>query len=114
MPSPDETFPIVDAHQHFWDLERNDYPWLHAAEPIAFRYGDYDPIRRTYLPDDYRKDMGAHRVVDRLVGSFDAIYSGFREAVADLALADQRKLFHDNAERIYRLAAETPAHGGHP
>jgi len=41
--------------------------------------------------------------VDSLVGSFDTIYNGFRLAVADLPLSDQRKLFHDNAIRIYRL-----------
>jgi predicted TIM-barrel fold metal-dependent hydrolase len=41
--------------------------------------------------------------VDSLVGSFDTIYDGFRAAVAGLSLDDQRKLFHDNAERIYRL-----------
>lgn len=41
--------------------------------------------------------------VDSLVGSFDTIFDGFRAAVADLSLADQRKLFHDNAIRIYRL-----------
>jgi predicted TIM-barrel fold metal-dependent hydrolase len=41
--------------------------------------------------------------VDSLVGSFDTIYSGFKEATADLPHADRIKLFHDNAIRIYRL-----------
>jgi predicted TIM-barrel fold metal-dependent hydrolase len=41
--------------------------------------------------------------VDSLVGSFDAIYSGFAAIVADLPRAAQRKLFHDNAMRIYRM-----------
>ena len=41
--------------------------------------------------------------VDSLVGSFDAIFSGFKTMVRDLPLADQRKLFHDNAARIYRI-----------
>lgn len=41
--------------------------------------------------------------VDSLVGSFDAIFSGFRAAVADRSPAEQRRLFHDNAVRIYRL-----------
>jgi predicted TIM-barrel fold metal-dependent hydrolase len=42
--------------------------------------------------------------VDGLVGSFDAIYSGFKAATADLPHADRVKLFHDNAVRIYRLS----------
>lgn len=49
-------FPIVDAHQHFWDLTRNYYPWLCEKEPIPFRYGDYSAIRRNYLPGDLRRD----------------------------------------------------------
>ena len=43
--------------------------------------------------------------VDGLCGSFDTIYSGFKQATADLPQADRLKLFHDNAIRIYRLAA---------
>lgn len=56
-------FPIVDPHQHFWDLGRHRYPWLQSPEPPAFRYGDTRPLRRTYLPPDYRRDIGRHDVV---------------------------------------------------
>ncbi len=56
-------FPIVDTHQHFWDLRRNDHPWLHDPTPIAFRYGDYTALRRTYLPHDYRADAGKYDIV---------------------------------------------------
>lgn len=55
--------PIVDAHQHFWDLERNYLPWLCDEKPIPFRYGDYSALRRNYLPSDYRRDAAGHRVV---------------------------------------------------
>jgi predicted TIM-barrel fold metal-dependent hydrolase len=51
--------PVIDAHQHFWDLSRNRYPWLQDAPPLAFRYGDYAAIRRSYLPDDYRRDTAS-------------------------------------------------------
>ncbi|MGI9435407.1 MAG: amidohydrolase family protein, partial [Geminicoccaceae bacterium] len=54
--------PIIDAHQHFWDLERNRLPWLSDEPPITFRYGDYRPIRRTYLPHHYKKDAGRYDV----------------------------------------------------
>jgi predicted TIM-barrel fold metal-dependent hydrolase len=56
-------FPIVDAHQHFWDLRANYHPWLCDATPIAFRYGDYSALRRPYLPADYLADAGARGVV---------------------------------------------------
>jgi predicted TIM-barrel fold metal-dependent hydrolase len=51
--------PIIDAHQHFWDLSANYLPWLCDQPPIPFRYGDYSAIRRDYLPDDYRRDTQA-------------------------------------------------------
>jgi predicted TIM-barrel fold metal-dependent hydrolase len=41
--------------------------------------------------------------VDRLVAPFDTIYDGFRTVARDLPPADQRRLFRDNAVRIYRL-----------
>ena len=56
-------FPIVDAHQHFWDPRANYHPWLRDQPPIAFRYGDYSALRRPYLPADYFADAGGHEVV---------------------------------------------------
>ena len=56
-------FPIVDAHQHFWNLERNYYPWLCDPAAIAFRYGEYSALRRNYLPPDYTRDAGSNQIV---------------------------------------------------
>ncbi|HXL68176.1 MAG TPA: amidohydrolase family protein [Xanthobacteraceae bacterium] len=58
-----DDIPIVDCHQHFWDLDRNYYPWLCDPVPVHFRYGDYSVIKRNYLPPDYLRDAGANRVV---------------------------------------------------
>lgn len=41
--------------------------------------------------------------VDSLVASYDLIFDSFKSFVADLPRAEQEKLFHDNAVRIYRL-----------
>jgi predicted TIM-barrel fold metal-dependent hydrolase len=57
-----EAFAIVDAHQHFWDPARNYHPWLRDEPPIPFRYGDYRPLRRRYLPPDYRADAAPYVV----------------------------------------------------
>jgi predicted TIM-barrel fold metal-dependent hydrolase len=56
-------FPIVDAHQHFWDPRVNYHPWLCDPAPIAFRYGDYAALRRPYLPADYGADARGYEVV---------------------------------------------------
>lgn len=55
--------PIVDVHQHFWQLGKNYYPWLCDPVPVHFRYGDYSSIKRDYMPADYRRDFGSNRVV---------------------------------------------------
>jgi predicted TIM-barrel fold metal-dependent hydrolase len=56
-------FPIVDAHQHFWDPGVNYHPWLRDEPPVAFRYGDYRALRRPYLPDHYLADAAPHRII---------------------------------------------------
>jgi len=54
---------VVDAHQHFWDPQRNPYPWLRVEPPPPFRYGDTRALRHAYLPEQYRADCARHRVV---------------------------------------------------
>ena len=38
----------IDAHQHFWRLDRGDYHWLRADNPAL------QPIYRDFLPADFR------------------------------------------------------------
>jgi predicted TIM-barrel fold metal-dependent hydrolase len=42
--------------------------------------------------------------VDSLCGTFDAIFDGFDAITAHLPDDQRRKLFHDNARRIYAIA----------
>lgn len=51
--------PFVDAHQHFWDIESNSYPWLKDHLLVNFRYGDYSSLCRNYLPSDFEQDCAA-------------------------------------------------------
>lgn len=59
----DKPAAIVDAHQHFWDLDRNYLPWLCDPEPVPFRYGDYTSIRRSYGIEDYRRDTAGWPII---------------------------------------------------
>ena len=52
----DDSWTIVDAHQHFQSLSDAAYPWLDPDRPEPLE-GDLTPIRRDYLPADYRRDM---------------------------------------------------------
>jgi predicted TIM-barrel fold metal-dependent hydrolase len=44
--------------------------------------------------------------VDSLVGTFDEIYGSFLAAARDMPEDARRRLFHDNALRIYRLGSD--------
>lgn len=56
---------------------------------------------QTFGPD--RCMFASNFPVDGLKSDFNTLYNAFKRIVADLPIADQRKLFHDNAVRIYRL-----------
>ena len=56
MKPADESWAIVDTHQHFQSLSDASYPWLDPERPEPLE-GDLGPIRRDYLPADYRRDM---------------------------------------------------------
>ncbi len=59
----DADLPVVDAHHHIWDLRANHHPWLAEEPPPPFRYGDSRPLRRNYLPADYRRDAAGQNIV---------------------------------------------------
>ena len=42
----------IDAHQHFWDLNRFEYPWMPPGEGV---------LRRTFLPEDLRPILEENR-----------------------------------------------------
>jgi predicted TIM-barrel fold metal-dependent hydrolase len=111
--------PIVDAHHHFWDVERNPHPWLKCAPPIPFRYGDYSAICRNFLPADYRAAAGPHRVLGHVLmeGEWDPRDPvGEARWVADLArgtgvphaLAAQAWLDRDDIAEVLAAYATMP------
>lgn len=59
----DADLPIIDAHHHFFDLDRNYHPWLSDHRLSTFRYGDYSAICRNFMPADYRQASAGHRIV---------------------------------------------------
>lgn len=54
---------LIDAHHHLWDLRRNYYPWLSDRPEPHFFLGNYDALKKDYLPDDYRRDAVRHNVL---------------------------------------------------
>ena len=62
-PTAQEPVTLIDAHHHVWTLNQNHYPWLSDHPEPHFFLGNYDAIKRNYLPEDYRRDSAAHRVI---------------------------------------------------
>ncbi len=110
-------FPIVDAHQHFWDIDANYYPWLRDEPMIPFRYGDYSAIRRRYLPQDYLADAAPFQVAKTVyveaewdptdpIGETRYIAS-LREATGfPTVMVAQAWLDRDDCERVLEQQAE--------
>ena len=63
MPRKPYAGPVIDAHHHLWDLSMARHPWLAAQDDGRASLGDLAPIRRDYLPEDYRRDAARHDVV---------------------------------------------------
>ena len=55
--------PIIDAHHHLWDIGVDRHPWLTPRSEERTGLGDLTPLRRNYLPDDYRRDAAGQNVV---------------------------------------------------
>lgn len=59
----DDAITLIDAHHHLWNLADGRHPWLGAEPEPHFFLGNYDGIKRNYLPDDYRRDTARHNVL---------------------------------------------------
>src|SRR5262249_62153539 len=55
--------PIIDAHHHLWDLRLDRHPWLAVSAGERGGLGDLAPLRRNYLPADYRRDAARQNIV---------------------------------------------------
>jgi len=55
--------PIVDAHHHLWDFGLACHPWLAPDLDQKGGLADLAPLRRDYLPADYRRDAARQNVV---------------------------------------------------
>jgi predicted TIM-barrel fold metal-dependent hydrolase len=64
--------PIVDTHQHLWDLTKFRLPWIKAGDPLA----------RSFVPDDYRKATDGLNVVKSVYMEVD-LASEQQQAEAD-------------------------------
>jgi predicted TIM-barrel fold metal-dependent hydrolase len=74
---------------HAWTVE-SWRPWVHECI-------DAWGVERSFF--------GTNWPVDRLFSSYGDVLDAYAELVSDLGGAEQRALFHENADRIFRLGA---------
>jgi predicted TIM-barrel fold metal-dependent hydrolase len=67
----DDSLPVIDCHQHFYDARRLHYP-VFAQRSAGFEelLGDYSALPRVYLPDDYARDTEGLNVVGTVWAEF--------------------------------------------
>jgi L-fuconolactonase len=70
----------VDAHQHFWDPARYDYPWMEGDA--------MDPVRRPFGPDDLRGEIARAGVGQTLLVQTVADIAETREFLATAEATD--------------------------
>ena len=106
----------VDGPDHF-DAWRRGMQHLASASNVACKIsglgmGDWkwtvDSIRPYVLAaiEAFGVDrcmFASNFPVDKLFSGYDAIFDAFKEITVGLSPEDRRQLFHDNAERFYRL-----------
>jgi predicted TIM-barrel fold metal-dependent hydrolase len=118
LPEPLPDFPVIDAHQHFWDLDANYLPWLND-QPVAFRYGDYSALKRNYMPQDYRRDLQGLNLAGSVfvetewdrrdsVGETRWVHALAQTTGLPSAMVCHVALHQDNAERVLAEQAAFP------
>ncbi len=63
-------YPIIDTHQHLWDLTKLQPPWLKTADPI---------LARSYVTEDYLREMRGFQLEKAIYMEVDVAPSQFAE-----------------------------------
>ncbi|MCT4709084.1 amidohydrolase family protein [Enterobacteriaceae bacterium H11S18] len=111
--------PIIDAHLHFWEPDKNNHPWLAKDAMVPFRYGDYSALKKKYLPDDYRRDCREHNIVASVyidaewdpgdpVGETRYIHALATQYKQPNAMVAQAWLDHPDVETVLSAQAQWP------
>ncbi len=84
------TIPILDTHQHLWDLDKFQPPWLQSAPEV---------LRHTYVTKDYREAIQGLNVVKAVYMEID-VQPDQQQAEAEHAIALCRSPDHLTAAAV--------------
>ncbi|MFZ0600659.1 MAG: hydrolase, partial [Roseiarcus sp.] len=66
--------PIIDPHNHLWDLSMGKHPWLSPSDPTVQAIDGLAEIARDYVVDDYVRDSRDQNVVASV--HIEALWAG--------------------------------------
>lgn len=93
---------LIDAHVHYWDLNRLDYAWYRPRGPSTGPTCRMIPVCPIFTPD--RPIWGGERPHALRAGSFRRWLHAAEQLTASLTYVERRKIFHDNSGAFYRLS----------
>ncbi|MEX2142323.1 MAG: amidohydrolase family protein [Pirellulales bacterium] len=96
----DGRLPIIDTHQHLWDLKKFELPWL----------ADYEKLRRSYLLADYWNAARGTKIVKTIYMEVD-VTPKQRQAEVDYVVALARQPENRMAAAVVGGQPESPQFG---
>ena len=99
--SEDKNLEILDSHHHFWDLDKNYYPFLCDKIDPDFFLGNYEIIRKNYLPLDYETDSKNHNVIDSNNEIFDELSFEKVSLIAEVLMKKFTEKEVDSIQIVY-------------
>jgi L-fuconolactonase len=96
----DDRLPIIDTHQHLWDLKKFELPWL----------ADYETLRRSYLLADYWNAARGTNIVKTIYMEVD-VTPKQRQAEVDYVVALVRQPENRMAAAVVGGQPESPRFG---
>lgn len=67
---------LIDAHIHWWDLEKNSYPWLNGDTSNSRDQEEANVLAKNYLPQDLKDDVEPNTLVGavHIEAGFDPLH----------------------------------------
>ena len=97
-----DPLPIIDTHQHLWDLKKFELPWL----------ADYESLRRSYLLSDYWTAAQGTDIVKTIYMEVD-VTPKQRQAEVNYVVALARQPESRMAAAVVGGQPESPMFGGY-
>lgn len=98
---------VIDTHQHFWNVQLVEYPWLGPGHGPLYR--NYEPpelepqLRAAGIDDADRLLFGSDGPVCVLAGDYAKVWAETNRALEGYSVGEREAILGGTAVRVYRL-----------